>query len=80
MISRSQASSAATFSSRVLLVAGLVGGLDVEQEEVPVAERVDAGDALRGVVVVEAGGRAGDVEDLDAGEHAEPAHEVDRRR
>ncbi len=35
---------------------------------------------LRGVVVVEAGGRAGNVDDVDAGEHAEPLDEVDRRR
>ena len=62
------------------LVAGLVGGLDVEEEEVAVRERRERRVALRGVVVVEAGGRAGHVDDLDAGEHAEAAHEVDGRR
>ncbi len=80
MISASQRSSATTFSSHRALVTGLVGGLDVQQEEVAVGERLERGVALRGVVVVEAGGRAGNVDDLDAGEHAEPAHEVDRRR
>ena len=62
------------------LVAGFVGGLDVQEEEVAVGERRERGVALRDVVVVEAGGRAGDVEHLDAREHAEAAHEVDGRR
>ena len=66
MISPSQRSSATTFSLDRVLVAGLVGGLDVQQEEVAVGERREARVALRDVVVVEAGGRAGDVEHLDA--------------
>ena len=44
------------------LVPGFVGGLDVQQEEVAVGERREHGVALRGVVVVEPGGRAGDVD------------------
>ena len=62
------------------LVAGFVGGLDVQEEEVAVGERRERGVALRDVVVVEPGGRARDVEHLDARQHAEPAHQVDRRR
>ena len=62
------------------LVTGFVGGFHVEQEEVAVGERRERGVALRGVVVVEARGRAGNVDDLDAGEHAEAAYEVDGRR
>ena len=44
------------------LVAGFVGGFHVEQEEVAVGERRERGVALRRVVVVEARGRAGDVD------------------
>ena len=62
------------------LVARLVGGLDVEEEEVTVRERRQRRVTLRDVVVVEAGGGAGHVEHLDAGEDAEAAHEVDGRR
>ena len=62
------------------LVAGFVGGLDVQEEEVAIGERRERGVALRDVVVVEPGGGAGHVEHLDAREHAETAHEIDRRR
>ena len=48
------------------LVPGFVGRLDVEEEEVAVGERRERGVALRDVVVVEARGRARDVEHLDA--------------
>ena len=76
----SQRSSASTFTCDEPLVPGFVGCLDVQHEQVAIVERVDARMRLRGVVVVEAGGRAGNVDDLDAGEHAEALHEIDRRR
>ena len=62
------------------LVPGLVGGLDVEQEQIRALQRRERGVALRDVVVVEPGGRARHVDDLEVHEHAEPAHEVDGRR
>src|SRR6202521_3672476 len=63
----------------VALVAGLVSGLDVQQEERMVGERVETRRGLRRVVVVEAGCRPGDVEDLQSGEDPESAYEVHRR-
>ena len=53
-------------------MAGLVGGLNVQQEEVPVAERIDTRHALGGVVVVEPGARARNIQHLDSREHPNP--------
>ena len=61
-------------------VAGLVGGLDVDQEQVgSVGQRAQGGVALALVVGVEPPGGAGHLDALDVGEHAEAADEVDRR-
>ena len=74
-------SSAATFSSTRPLVPGLVGRLDVQQEEVAV-RRATPGTrrAARRSRCRTRRVAPGTSSDLDAGEHAEPAHEVDRRR
>ena len=59
-------------------VAGLVGGLDVDEEQVgAVGQRAQRGVALALVVGVVPAGGARDLDDVDAGEHAEPADEVD---
>ena len=61
------------------LVTGLVGRLDVQDEQIAIRERLETRRRLRAVVVVEAGGRARHIDDLDAREDAESLHEIDRR-
>src|SRR4029453_178372 len=56
--------------ANVTLMRGLVGRLDVQQEEVAVPERRQCGVPLRGVVVIEPGGGAGHGEDFPPGAHA----------
>src|SRR5690606_17320436 len=61
-------------------VARLVGGLDVEQEDVgAVGQRAQGGVPLALVVGVVPAGRPRHLDDLEAGEHAEAADEVDGR-
>src|SRR3546814_6351597 len=59
-------------------VAGLVGGLDVHEEQVGTGlEGGERGIALALVVGVEPASGAWDLDRLDPGEHAQPADQVD---
>ena len=58
----------------------LVGGLDVDEEQVGVGrQRAQGRVAFAFVVGVEPAGRAVDLDDVHAGEHAESPNEIDRR-
>ena len=61
----------------VALVSGFVGGLDVDDAEVVLAQRHQGGLGLGLVVGVVVAGGAGHVDHLEPRQHAEPAHEVD---
>ena len=81
MTSASQRSSASTFTSSEPWWPASSVASTCSDEEVAIVERaMHTASACARVVVVEARGRAGHVDDLDAGEHAEALHEVDRRR
>ena len=60
-------------------MAGLVGGLDVDADDVVVLHRLDRGAALRGVVGIEITRRAGDVDPRPARQHADSADQVHGR-
>ena len=76
----SQFSSALTFSSRLpAWPASSVASTWTRNRSAPSAQRVQRGVALAFVVGVEPTGRALDLDDVHAGEHAEAAHEIDRR-
>src|ERR1700704_7108072 len=60
-------------------VAGLIGRLDMQQEEVTPLERVEAITGLRRIVSIEKSGRAGNRNYVEAGEPSAAIDQISRR-